>query len=326
MQKILHGSSEFKSNFKSKNPEQLVLALGNFDGVHLAHQELIKQAVACAKKIQGKCYVYTFEPHPVKVLSKIAAPLMINTLDQKNALLLRLGVDGIILEKFDSQLAKMSAQDWFQKIVVQRLAANAIFTGYDFTFGYRRSGTVDTLQQLCQNHSIAFHMLSAQLFKKTLISSTQIRHFLEKGEITLANELLAYPFFIEGEVIQGMGRGQQLGIPTANLKTNNELIPPRGVYICRAVYQNKSFDAVTNIGINPTFGGQTLSIETHLLNFSQDIYQQKIRLHFYKKLRDEISFASVQDLTTQIAKDIKAAKAYLQATQKFDMDIDSLIK
>ncbi len=316
--KIFHGSDKLK-----KKPPHLVIALGNFDGVHLAHQRLIKLAIEKAKKKQGQAYVYTFEPHPVKVLSKVAAPLMIHTLEQKSELIEKLGVDGVIFERFDKNLARMTAKEWFDKIAIQRLKAATIITGYDFTFGYQRSGTVETLQELCKKNQVDFNMLSAQLFKKTLISSTQIRHFIEKGDIVHSNELLGYPFFIDGEIIAGQGRGKQLGIPTANLKTQNELIPPRGVYVCRALYKKQSWDAVTNIGINPTFGGQTLSIETHLIDFSKEVYGETLRLHFYKKLRDEKTFASVKDLSQQIKKDITQAKSLLNKSQ--DKGIDPLL-
>ncbi len=306
--KIYHSSKEFPSSVR--NP---VVALGNFDGVHLAHQKMFQWAARQAKKIKGKTVVYTFDPHPVKILSKESAPLMINTLEQKLELIAECKVDAVILEPFDLSFAHLEGREWFEKILVKRVHASVLVAGYDFTFGTHRSGTVETLHALCEEFHMGCHILPAQLLHDALISSSQVRQFVQNGEVKRAAKLMGRPYFIDGEVIRGVGRGGTLGIRTANLKVENELIPQSGVYACQVQWLKKKFSAVTNIGINPTFGGQTLGVETHLLNFNKDIYREKLRLYFVDKIREERTFASPQDLVRQIKNDIQAAKKILKS-------------
>jgi riboflavin kinase/FMN adenylyltransferase len=183
-----------------------------------------------------------------------------------------------------------------------------VVAGYDFTFGTHRSGTVETLEILCTKHGLSCHILEAQMLGETLISSSQIRAFVSHGDMERAKALLGRYFFVAGQVIRGAGRGASIGIPTANLKVENELIPMAGVYACWVEYGKNRYKAVTNIGMNPTFGGNTLSVETHLLRFKGEIYGKKLRLHFVKKIREERTFASSEELVKQIKKDIDTAK------------------
>jgi len=301
--KTFKGSNNFPAN--AKNP---VVALGNFDGVHKAHQKMFKVAQKLAAKLKGQSVVYTFDPHPVKVLSQASAPPLINTLEQRLELIKDVGIDRVVIEPFLTKFAHMEAAEWFEKILVKRLHAKGVVAGYDFTFGSHRSGTAETLQSLCQDHNITCKILKAQLFRETLISSTQIRQFVSRGDVRHAKELLGRPFYIDGKVVEGKGRGVTLGIRTANLKTDNELLPKEGVYACQARIGRKTYCAVTNIGMNPTFGGETLSIEAHLLDFNKDIYNKALRLYFLDRIRDERPFASPEELVQQIQKDIKAAK------------------
>lgn len=304
--KIYKGSKQFPLSVK--NP---VVALGNFDGVHKAHQKMFKMAQKLAEKFKGRSVVYTFDPHPVKVLSEASAPELINTLEQRLELMESFGINCVVVEPFLAKFAHMEAREWFEKILVKRLHAKGVVAGYDFTFGSHRSGTAETLQGLCRDHQMTCKILEAQLFRETLISSTQIRQFVGRGDMRHAKELLGRPFFIDGKVIQGMGRGATLGIRTANLKTPNELLPKSGVYACQAQVGKKIYPAVTNIGMNPTFGGETLSIEAHLLNFKKDIYAKNLRLYFISRIRDELPFATPEELIKQIKEDIKTAKKFL---------------
>ncbi len=196
-------------------------------------------------------------------------------------------------------------------MLVENLHAFGIIAGYDFTFGTHRSGTVETLEKLANQYGLACRILDAQMLGETLISSTQIRIFLAHGDVDRANALLGRAYFVDGEVIAGAGRGIQLGIPTANLKIENKWILLPGVYASWAQLGKKRYRAVTNIGMNPTFGGETLTIETHLLHFKQNIYGKKIRLSFVKRIREERPFALVEKLVKQIQKDIENAKRLL---------------
>ena len=305
--KVYRGSKSFPAS--AKRP---IVALGNFDGVHLAHQKMFRLAVALAKKLKGIALAYTFDPHPVKVLSRASAPAMINTLPQKLELLKKTGLQAVVIEKFQVQFAHLSPEAWFHKVILKKLHAAGVVVGYDFTFGAHRSGTVETMEKLCTDAGLACEVLEAQLLGETLISSSRIRDFVGKGEVDTAAKLLGRPFFIDGKVIQGAGRGASLGIRTANLKTDNELTPMGGVYACQAELGKRRYPAVTNIGLNPTFGGRTLSIETHLLGFHRNIYGKDLRLHFIQRIRDERSFDAVEALVTQIHKDIDRAKKILE--------------
>lgn len=300
--KVYRSSKSFPKSLK--NP---VVALGNFDGVHRAHQKMFHWTCQLAKRLKGTPVAYTFEPHPVKVLSQSSAPPMINTLDQKLELLRLQKLKAVVVETFDRHFARLEAKEWFEKILIDRLHAQGVVAGYDFTFGVKRSGTVETLHHLCNEYHIHCDILEAQTLGDTLISSTQIRHLIAHGEIQRAAELLGRDFFIDGTVIKGVGRGEQIGIPTANLKVENELLPARGVYACRARVGRRRYRAVTNIGYNPTFGGEALSVETHLIRFRRKLYGKKIRLFFVKKIREERVFSTAEELVTQIKEDIQTA-------------------
>jgi riboflavin kinase/FMN adenylyltransferase len=311
--KIFLSSKSFPKSIK--NP---IIALGNFDGVHLAHQKMFQMAGHQAKQLRGTTVAYTFDPHPVKVLSQSSAPAMINTLPQKLELLRGQKLQAVVVEPFDRKFAHLGAREWFEKIIRGRLHAAGVVAGYDFTFGVKRSGTVETLHQLCREFNLHCEILDAQTLGDTLISSSQIRHFISHGEMHRAAELLGQPYFIDGVVIQGVGRGKQIGIPTANLKVENELLPSRGVYACRVKVGLRSYDAVTNIGYNPTFGGESLSVETHLLRFHKKLYGKKLRLFFIKKIREEKPFASAEALVSQIKKDIHTAETLIKLKRRHE--------
>ena len=301
--KVYRSSSKFPA--AAKNP---VVALGNFDGVHRAHQRMFQIAIREARRVKGRALAYTFDPHPVKVLSQASAPPMINTLGQKLELMAETGLESAVVEPFDLKFAHLSAEEWFHKILAKRLHARVVVVGYDFTFGSRRSGTVEVLERLCAEAGVACRVLEAQLQGETLISSSQIRSFVAKGDVERAAALLGRWFFVDGKVIRGAGRGAELGFPTANLQSENELKPAPGVYACFADVGRKRHRAVANLGQNPTFGGTALSLEAHLLNFKGKLYGKALRLHFLKRLREERSFASAGDLVHQIRSDIRHAE------------------
>lgn len=309
--KVYRSSSTFPASVKKP-----VVALGNFDGVHQAHRKMFQIAIREAKRIDGRAVAYTFDPHPVKVLSHVSAPLMINTLEQRLELMEQSGLDAIVVEPFDLKFAHLGAEEWFRKILLKRLHAAGVVVGYDFTFGSRRSGTVEILERLCEEAGIFCRVLEAQLEGEGLISSSQIRSFVAKGEVDHAATLLGRWFFVEGRVIRGAGRGAGLGFPTANVKSENELKPAPGVYACFAEVGRKRYRAVANLGQNPTFGGSALSLEAHLLDFKGNLYGKKLRLHFVKRLREERSFASVEDLVQQIRADIRQAEKIFAISDK----------
>lgn len=300
--KIFYSSKEAKG--KIKKP---VVALGNFDGVHLAHQKMFDLTRKLANKLHGNPTVYTFYPNPVKVLSPTSSPPLISTVSQKIELIKKYKMKGLILEPFSIEFARLTPEIFFQMILCDRLQIAGVVAGYDFTFGTKRSGTAETLEKLCKEKKIPYKILDAHLLGETLISSTQIRLLIHQGDIEKANCLLGHRFELVGKVVHGEKVGKTIGFPTVNTAIENELLPSIGVYATCVRFGLRTYLSVTNIGYRPTFGGKKLNVETHLLNFRKKIYGKKIRIEFIKKIRDEKKFSTPQDLIKQITSDITEA-------------------
>lgn len=309
--KIFSDTAEATSILKTST----VVVIGNFDGVHFGHQQILKAAKVFATKHKLKLCVLTFEPHPVKVLAPHIAPVSLQTVQQKLECLQACDVDLVVLQKFDMAFSQISPEDFFTKHLVKNLKAQAIFVGYDFTFGKKRSGTTETLEHLAKEHQVTLHITPAQMQGNVLVSSTLVRKLLVSGELKDVTRILTRPYCIDGSVVHGFKRGTALGIHTANLNSENELALSDGVYATRVEHKNKTYNSVTNIGLNPTFENTTRSIETHIFDFDQEIYDQKLRLHFVQKLREEIKFANMQALLKQIEKDIAHAQKILGAAK-----------
>lgn len=290
-----------------------VVTLGVFDGVHRGHRSIFAQVVRRARRLRCSSLAYTFDPHPAAVLVPKACPPMIMTLQQRVEAIRKSGIRRVVVQRFTHRFARLSPENFFQRVLVQRLRAREIWVGYNFTFGFHRSGTVEQLEALGRRAGISVRVVEPFLWKESLVSSTQIRQLLGRGQVPPANDLLGHPYFIEGRVIRGRGiGGRELGLHTANLKTENEPILPTGVYASHARVGRRRFKSVTNIGPNPTFGPGPLSIETHLLGFSRSILGHRIRVEFVQKIREEITFASAEELAKQIQRDIRAARATLR--------------
>jgi len=290
----------------SKKP---VIALGVFDGVHRGHRELFRRAVRRAKEIDGTPVVYTFDPHPVEVVAPAAAPPMINTIAQRVELIEETGIRKVVVQKFTRAFSQQTPQSFFRNVILRKLKACEIVAGYNFTFGVHRSGTVEHLEAFGLKAGVKVHILQPYLWKETLVSSTQVRQFIAAGKLPEAEDLLARPYFIDGKIVRGRGiGGKELGIHTANISSENDLLLPTGVYVTRASVGKNPYRSVTNIGPNPTFGRGPLTIETHILGgFHHNIVGKRIRVEFLKKIREEIRFNTPQDLAAQIGKDIQTA-------------------
>lgn len=288
-----------------------VLTMGVFDGVHRGHRAIMKQVVARAKALGGTAVAYTFDPHPVRILAPQAAPAMLNTLEQRVELILQQGIQKVLVENFTKTFSQQSPEVFFREVILGRLKPVEIFVGYNFTFGIHRSGTVETLKKLGADAGVRVTIVQPQFNDEVLVSSTQVRQHLAHADLEGASRLLDRVYFMEGQVIQGRGiGGKQLGIHTANLDSENDLILPTGVYVTKTHVLGKPFTSVTNIGPNPTFGGKKITIETHILDFEKGLMGKKMRVDFLKKLRDEIQFSSPADLAAQIGKDIASTRAF----------------
>jgi riboflavin kinase/FMN adenylyltransferase len=305
-----------------------VVTIGNFDGVHLGHQQLMRDLITRAEKIGGTPTVLTFHPHPLPVLAPNNAPLQIQTLEQRLAFVESIGIPLVIVIPFDMKLAQTSALDFAVGVLWERLHPKEIYVGPNFAFGHRRQGSFNLLKEIGEEKGFLVGKIHQVQFRGNRVSSTAIRQALISGQVGLARRLLARPFALKGDVIHGTGTGRRFRIPTANLRTSNELIPRGGVYVTILSVDGCRHRGVTNIGYRPTLTKEEdappLSIETHVLDFDQDIYGKEIIVEFLIRLREERRFAGEQPLIAQIQEDIKNARRYFVWLERTDPQCMSL--
>ncbi len=294
-----------------------VVTIGNFDGVHLGHQQIIRLAVEKARASSGTAIAYTFRPHPQQALRPGTQIQLLTTYDEKLELLAQTGLDVTIEEPFSREFSTVSPKDFFTEILLKRLGARAIVVGYDFAFGKERQGHLQALEELCKNAGVELTVVPPQRTEGEIASSSKIRQYLMSGEVDSASRLLGREFFYRGIVVKGEGRGRKLGFPTANLKIENKLTLPYGVYAswarCEALFPGQLLPSVTNVGVRPTFEGKELPalVETHLLDRTVDLYGNVFEVRFVKRLREERKFPGVDALKTQIAADSELARSLL---------------
>ena len=287
------------------------VALGNFDGVHLGHQRIIKSAVAAAHGRCRQALVYTFDPHPRVVLNKAPEVPRITTLQERAEILEDLGIDVLVMAEFTLEFAAQSPQEFVKNILVEELGVQDIFVGADYRFGKGRLGTAETLRRVAPEEGFRVHVVPAVMVGGEKVSSSRIRELITVGEIGDANRLLGRQFIIEGKVIHGHNRGKAIGFPTANLKPAPKLLPPEGVYAVYCRVRGETHPAVTNIGRNPTFKDRRLSYEVHILDFDHDVYGEVIRVYLVERLRSEMVFSGVDQLKAQIQRDVEHSRQIL---------------
>ncbi len=290
-----------------------VVTVGNFDGVHLGHQALMQKVKERTKDINGTSVVFTFEPHPVKVLRGKHLPL-ITPFPRKMELIAQQGIEIAICPPFTKEFAQIEAREFICEILMKKIGMKEMVVGYDFAFGKKREGNIDTLKKWGRELGFKVYVVGPICINGIIVSSTKVRELIMAGEMEKVKELLGRYYQVTGTVIKGKDRGGRLlGIPTANLKLVNEVFPKNGVYAVEVIYEGKVYLGVANIGFNPTFGDNALSVETHILDFNQNIYGKVIRVNFVKRLRDEKKFANLKALKAQIQKDIEVARRVLTA-------------
>ena len=287
------------------------VTLGNFDGVHIAHQQLITATCDYAKQNNYQSVIITFEPHPLKIVSPENAPLLISSLEEKIELFAKLSPDFVLILPFTKELSLLSATEFVQHFLVKSLHTQKLFVGYDYALGKKREGNVEKLQTIGSNYSFSVCQLPPICVDDEIISSSLIRNTIAQGLVHKVPPILGRFYNISGTVVHGKKQGRLLGFPTANLKSENELIPPNGVYASWIERKNMLYPAVTNIGNNPTFGENERSIESHIFNFDADIYDEKILVHFVQQIRDEKKFNSLDELKIQIKNDCAMAEKIL---------------
>jgi riboflavin kinase/FMN adenylyltransferase len=296
--------------------ENPVVTIGNFDGVHKGHQALFENVIERATDIDGTSLVITFEPHPIKVMSPQKLRPLITLLEQKKELVVEFGIDILLLIEFTLEFAAISARDFVRDILIDRLGMKEIVVGYDYAFGHNREGNLELLREMGKQFHFAVHQIGPIYEGEALVSSTSIRNLIIEGKVSEVNQLLGRYYQIRGEVIGGNNRGGPLlGYATANLRLTDELIPKEGVYIVTVDRAGTLYQGLTNIGYRPTFKDGGLSIETHILGLSENIVQEKIKVNFLTRLRDEIAFDGPEELSRQISQDIKAAKEFFRTAK-----------
>ncbi|MGB7283681.1 MAG: bifunctional riboflavin kinase/FAD synthetase [Candidatus Acidiferrum sp.] len=288
------------------------LAIGNFDGIHLGHQAILRACVGRAREIKAAATILTFDPTPQKVLRPESAPLRISSTEQRLRCFAALGMDAAVVLPFTLDLAKLSPREFVEQILVADLHVRAVFIGENFRFGHKQAGNAQLLSQLGAELGFDVVIIPPVIYKGEVVSSTIIRREVACGDVAHAARLLGRPFVLTGKVVSGTGTGRRFTFPTLNLAAEQELLPARGVYVTRTLLEGESRTrrSVTNVGVRPTFNGSALSVETHILESIPEISPGRIEVHFWKRLREEKKFGGAEELRAQIAKDIATANKF----------------
>lgn len=303
--KIIRAASELTTGGR-----RVCLAIGFFDGVHLGHQQIIRQTMTDAHQYEALSVVVTFDQHPNTVVAPQRVPPLIYTLSQRLKVIESLGADALLLIHFNRSFSEQSGETFIRNLARDFGSLQSLCVGAEFTFGHKRSGNVALLQSVGKELKFTVHGLSVVSLDKKPVSSTRIREAIRTGQLDLASQFLGRAYSLAGIVKQGDQVGRKLGFPTANLDTTGLVLPPNGVYAVHAETMGRSYRSVLNIGLRPTLSRPTpeLQVEAHLLEFTGDLYQQEMEITFVEKLRDEQKFASLDALKAQIARDIEAAR------------------
>ena len=286
-----------------------VLALGNFDGLHRGHLKIIERVKRGAVEHGGTPMAMTFDPHPPRVVRPDKAPPLLMTLPQRLEALDRAGIHAIAVVRFTRELSQWEPEMFVRTVLVDWLHVSEVWVGANFLFGHERSGNFTLLRTLGQRYGFRAEKIDPVRYKEFVVSSTRIRRLVAEARVDEAGALLGHPYALVGTIVEGKRRGRELGFPTANLQTDNELIPPHGVYATTLTIEGIVHAAVTNIGVNPTFGDNNpTTIETHVLKYDHQLYGQRVQLGFVQRLRDERRFDDVDALRAQIEADCRKAE------------------
>ena len=292
-----------------------VVTIGNFDGVHIGHQALFHEVIEKADLLDGTSVAMTFEPHPIRVLKKNGHPPLITLYDQKIELIAKSGIDVLICVPFTEKFAEISARQFIVEILIQRIGMTAIVVGKDYAFGKNREGNLNLLMSYSEAYDFEVDVVDWIPISQNIpsrISSTRIRNMVMAGKVDDVPKLMGRHYQLKGTVVQGRNRGGKLlGCPTANLQLKDELCPKLGIYAVTVDISEKLYPGVANIGYSPTFDDNQFTVEIHILDFDEDIYGREIRVNFIKRIRDEIKFSSITELSRQITQDIAKARAIL---------------
>jgi riboflavin kinase/FMN adenylyltransferase len=292
-----------KNSFGERIKNNTVVALGNFDGIHLGHVQLINKTLELAKELKVQSMVYTFENHPLSVINEEMTPKLILSNESKSTLLEGFGLDIVNYTKFDKEIMGLSPAEFIKKLKYY-FNVKGIVVGFNFRFGYKNLGDVNLLTDICKKENIILKVVDSISLKDSVVSSSVIRNLISEGQLVKANRMLNYVFFVQGVIIHGNQIGRTINFPTINLDYNrNLLIPKGGVYFTAVKVKNKIYKGITNIGYNPTIIDKKFSVETYILNFNEDVYKEHVKIYFIERFRDEIKFDSLNELSQQLSLD-----------------------
>lgn len=294
-----------------RNPKLLNLnkkyfiTVGTFDGVHLGHQKIITHLVKKAKQKNCGTLLLTFDPHPRKVVQPSNAPMLLQTIEERSEILSKLGLEIIFVQPFTKAFSKLNAEEYVKDILVNQLNVEHLLVGYNHRFGKNRTANIFDLKKLGKKYKFSVGEIQAHIVNKITVSSTKIRHAVNNGNIKYANSLLGHTYKLKGIVMKGRQNGKKIGFPTANVKINEreKILPKNGVYAVKVNYNEMTNLAMMNIGTNPTFSGNYISNEVHLINWDGNLYKKEIEIFFIERIRDEKKFNSIQDLSIQLQND-----------------------
>src|ERR1017187_8606620 len=294
-----------------------VVTIGNFDGVHLAHQTLLRRVVDVGRAQGIGATPITFEPHPIKLLSPDHAPKLLTPLPRKVDLIATTGIDLLVVLPFTRELARQSPLEFVRRVLVDPLHASSVHVGPNFRFGYHQSGDTEILEELGHQEGFRVEVVPLLFMRGDRVSSTRVRELLAEGQVHKANRLLGRPFSSRGPIVAGMGVGRKHTVPTLNLAPIEEQLPKVGVYVTHALLGGVRYDSVTNVGFKPTFGDHRLTVETFLLDFSGQIDETEMEIEFLYRLRDEMKFQNPAILKVQIQEDARRALKFFRLLKEY---------
>lgn len=302
----LHTLQVFHNISELNDLKNTIVTIGTFDGVHLGHQKIIKRLVEIKQKQGGQTLLFTFDPHPRKVLFPEQELKLITTTEEKCDLLKQFGIDNVLVYSFTKQFSQTPAVNYISDVISKGLKTKTLVIGYDHRFGSNREGNINTLKAVSENYNFDVEEILAHEINQLNVSSTRIRKAIEEGDIVTANEFLGYSFFITGEVVKGKQLGRTIGYPTANIAISNpdKLIPKIGVYAVNVFHNGIKYRGMLNVGINPTTDTDLkLKVEVNIFEFNQEIYGDVIKVEFLKRIRNEEKFANLDELKQALAND-----------------------
>ena len=308
---VLHSPAEWKARFGADECGSAV-TIGNFDGVHLGHREILRRLAGKARREKLRATVVTFNPHPLRILRPNDAPALLATLDQRLAMLESCGLDAALVLPFDAELARLSAREFVEQIIVRTLRARTILVGNNFRFGHRGAGDVALLRQFGEEFGFEVECIDPVVCRGEVVSSTTIRRAVSEGRLIDAGRFLGRPYSLAGEIQPGTGQGRRFVVPTLNLRTAQELLPRTGVYATEVSVNGRKYRAATNVGMRPTFDGKALTVESFLFDFDEQIASGPMEVCFWARLRDEMKFPGPDALRGQIEIDAGRAKRFFR--------------